>query len=97
MLLIFGFLLVFIFSGALARAELAGIGIIFGLVLISIILIPVYAVILKSLRGLMQSPNWDYYFLYPFVLINGVILLIGVAHLIQAYLIAQTYRRMPLR
>ncbi len=58
---------------SVAGADLAGIGILLLDLCVSIILAPVYALILRRLRRFMASPKWDWYVLYPYTAVNIVI------------------------
>ncbi len=71
----FLFLTGIVFAREIDGAELAGAGIAFLFAIISTILIPIYFFIIKSLRRFMESPKWDFYLLYPFTIINFLILI----------------------
>jgi hypothetical protein len=64
------FLLFFVFAKEIAGADLAGIGVLFIAGIITLVLIPIYAMALKSLRKFIKSANWDYFVLYPFTILN---------------------------
>lgn len=45
----------------------------FATIIVSAILIPVYFLIVKSLQKFIHSAKWDYYLLYPFVVLSALL------------------------
>ncbi len=82
------FAILLCFELFLGDLGLAGIGVLLFDAIFSLVLIPYYAILLKSLRKSIASPAIDLWLFYPFIILSSVVFvwlirILGIAALFQ--------------